>query len=144
MKHFLLFMSLFFVTTSEVQAQCNSKFKFESSQTEYLDSNKVIQRIVEEKSTIIITESQVDITPGSEEKKRSGMISAHHCAWRIPYKEGKSTIRAILVDNNEKKMPVTLTIEAANEKATLLFQMDERPGMFIRVKADKFEQLPKE
>lgn len=119
-------------------AQCDKDLSLTSSRTEYLDAQGVLQRTVEEKSTIEITKTEVTITPGSDHKMK-GTIKSHACNWKVPFKEGKSIIQATFSDEQKGTMNATITIEGKDGGVTLLMEAVEMPDRKIRVPIDKFE-----
>jgi hypothetical protein len=120
-------------------AQCNTSVSITSSKTEYLDASMAVQRTVEEKTVIEISDSVITILPGNEENKMIGKIISKACQWAVPYKEGKSQIKAALQDGSGDTKNVTFSIEGKDGKVTFLAEVDEMPDQKVRVAADTFE-----
>lgn len=134
------FLLLMIIVCTANYAQCDKKFVLSSSKTEYLDEKWVVQRSVDEKSTIEISKSELIIIPGSEENKMSGTIKSSDCNWKVPFKEGKTIIKATLVEQSGDTKNVTITIEGKEGKLTLLAEVDDMPERKVRVAIDKFEE----
>jgi len=133
----LLFLGLVLASGAIVRAQCKQKIILTSSKTEYLDSSKKVQRVVDEKTIVEISPTDVVIMPGNE--KMSGPITSKTCAWTKPFKEGKSVIKADLKSINDEKK-VTITIEGKNGKVTLLAEVDDRPDKKIFLISETFAE----
>ena len=81
-------------------AQCGKKQLITSAKTEYLDATGNVQRSVDENVTIEYDKSQITINIDASEgtNNMSGQIKSDSCNWTIPYKEGKSVIKALVSD----------------------------------------------
>ncbi len=121
-------------------SQCDKPFVITSSKTEYLDVNGTVQQTEDEKSTIQVNKSEVIIKPGNAPHEMKGIIKSNTCNWSVPYKEGKSVIKATITHENGNTMNVTLTIEGKDGKLTLLMEVEEMPNRKIRVPVDTFEE----
>jgi hypothetical protein len=132
--------ALLLLSNSVSFAQCDKNLVLTSSKTEYLDGQNVLQRSVEENSTVLIDDSKVTITPGCGDRKMVGVISSNDCAWKEPFKEGKSTIKAVFAEDNGEKRNVTLTIEGKEGKVTLLMEIKETPDRKIRIPINEFKE----
>jgi hypothetical protein len=137
MKKFILGFSLLLAGGISSFAQCGKKIVFTSSKTEYLDTTGALQNAEDEKTVIESDGKTITITPGDHQM--TGTIKSDSCNWKIPYKEGKSVIRAVITDNGEEKK-VVLTIEGKNGKVTLLAEVEGMMDRKIRVTADTFEE----
>jgi Cu/Ag efflux protein CusF len=138
----LIFTALFFVVSSNGGlAQCGKKTILLSSQTEYLDATGTVQRVDQEKSIVEINSADITIIPGDEQRRMTGKIKSDTCSWKIPFKEGKTIIKALFVrEGGQETMNATVTIEGKDGKINLLFEVEERPDRKIRIVADKFEE----
>ncbi|GAB3276003.1 hypothetical protein GCM10027347_49570 [Larkinella harenae] len=140
MKKFLLlpFLTLAVATSF---GQCDKNVTLAVSKTEYLDRNGTVQRTVDENSTIEISSSEITIIPGGNaDQKMTGKVQSNTCSWTIPYKEGKSVMKARFVDPGGNQQNTTLTLEGAAGKITFLMEVDEMPDRRIRVNVDSFEE----
>jgi hypothetical protein len=58
----------------------------------------------------------------------------------VPFKEGKSTIKALFSEDNGEKRNVTLTLEGKEGKVTLLMEIKESPDRKIRIPILEFKE----
>jgi hypothetical protein len=138
MKTIILIFSLVLAGTAMSFAQCDSKFVIITSKTEHLDANGTLVKTVDEKAIVEIGKSDLTINV-NDEHKMTGAIKSNTCNWTVPYKEGKTIIKATLSDEQGEDKNITITIEGKDGKVTLLFEMEGMPDDRIRVAADKFE-----
>ncbi len=130
------------IIASAGYAQCDKKIILTSTVTEHLDASDSLQRSNEEKSTIEIGKTEITILPGNEaEQKIAGVIKSHTCNWTVPFKEGKSVIKAEMSDPRGDTKNATITITGKDGKVTLLFELEDMPDRKIRVRIDKFEEV---
>ena len=139
MKNIALVASLIFGGNVVAFSQCDKKIILTSSFTEYLDSNNVVERSVPENTTITIDKSTLIIAPGSNTEMK-GSITENTCKWKVPYKDGRSTLKAKLTDDGGNINNATLNIEGKDGKVTLAVQIAEMPGKIIKVNIDTFEE----
>src|SRR6476620_9026712 len=123
-------------------AQCGKKQLITSGKTEYLDANGNVQRSVDENVTIEYDKSQITINIDAPEgtNNMSGPIKSDSCTWTIPYKEGKSVIKALVSDARGDQKNLTITIEGKDGKLSFLASVEEVPDTRIRLTIDKFEE----
>jgi hypothetical protein len=120
-------------------AQCDKTATFTSSQTNYYNtSTGEFVRAKDEKTVITITKTTLTIVPGDEEHKVTGPITKATCDWKVPFKEGKSIITAVL-ENKGRERHATLVIEGKDGKVTAIYTIEESPNKKIVVTANKFE-----
>jgi len=141
MKKIILCLALLIACTTISFAQCDKKILITSSVTEYLDSTGTLQRSKDENSSVEINKTDIVITPGDEKHQISGMIKSNTCDWSIPFKEGKSVIKATLTDPRGEIMNATITITGKDGKIILLFELAETPDRKIRITVVKFEEV---
>lgn len=136
-----LLASLLLCTAATGFAQCDKSVILTSSKTEYLDAAGNVERTEDEKSTVEIIKDTMILAPGNEPQKMTATITSQTCNWTVPFKEGKSVIKAILPDENGNgTKSLTITIEGKNGKVTLLAIMDDMPERQIRVPMDTFQE----
>jgi hypothetical protein len=140
MPHLILLLLLLLFSIATTYAQCGKKLLITSSKTEHLDGNGTVQRSNDEKSVIEVTRSEIIILPGNEQNKMTGVIKSDSCNWIVPYKQGKTIIKATFTREGENPRNATITIEGKDEKLTMLIEIDEMPDKKIRVAIDKFEE----
>ncbi|HCN85009.1 MAG TPA: hypothetical protein DIT07_15535 [Sphingobacteriaceae bacterium] len=134
MKNLILIFSLITLSATVSFAQCDKKVKFTSSKTDHLDSGGNITRTQQEDAVVQISKSEVTITV-SGESRGAFIIKSITCDWKVPFKEGKTTIRASMDD-----LTVSLTFEGKGGKVTAQFVAEGHEDDVIRVVADKFEE----
>ncbi|HVW97807.1 MAG TPA: hypothetical protein VHA56_17690 [Mucilaginibacter sp.] len=117
-------------------AQCDKAVVLNSSKTDHLDESGSVIRTVDETAEIVIDKSSVNISVNGDHKI-TATIKSNTCNWTVPYKEGKSVIKAVADHNGEEKN-ITMTIEGKDGKVTLLFELEDEPGDRIKVGIDKF------
>ena len=120
-------------------AQCEKKITLVSSKTEHLDGSGAVQETVDEKTTIEISKSEISIAPGDNATMK-GTIKSDSCDWKVPFKEGRTIIKAEMADEGGDVKHVTFTIEGKDGKVTLLAVVEEMGDRKIRVTADSFEE----
>ena len=122
-------------------AQCGKKQLITSAKTDYLDANGNLQRSVDENTTIEYDKSNITITiDKGDSKVMSGPVKLDSCNWTVPYKDGKSIVKALVSDARGDAKNLTITIEGKDGKLTFLAEVEERPDMKIRLTIDKFEE----
>ena len=138
MKTFILIFSIVLANTTAGNAQCGKKIVLTASETIYLDSAGTVKRTASEKSVVQINPSEIIINV-NDEHKTTCIIKSTTCNWKIPYKQGKTVIKAVFSKDAENKN-VSFDIEGKDGKITLLFKMEERPDEIIKVVLNKFEE----
>ena len=137
-KTTILALLLFVAGSTAAFAQCDKTVTLTSSTTNYLNNEGVVQRSKEENVIITLTKTDLTITPG-DDHEMTGKISSKTCDWKVPFKEGKTVVKALLTNGNGDDKHVTVTIEGKDGKVTLLFEAEESVGKKIQVVADRFE-----
>lgn len=132
---------MFFVaiTTINIQAQCDKKVIIVSSQTNHLNSNKDVQRSVDETTTIEYDQKEIVVSPGNDPVMH-GTIKSVSCEWKTPFKNGKTVLKAALEGQQGETMNLTITIEGKEGKIDFLAEMDENADEKISIVVDKFEE----
>ena len=122
-------------------AQCDKNVVINGSKTEYIDSSGVIERTVEENSTVDIKVKEIIITPANEDNAMRGQIKTMVCDWKVPFKEGKMVITTDLMRSGAPEArATTITIEGKDGKLTLVAQSAQFPNRLIRVNIDSFAE----
>lgn len=133
-----IFTLLFIAIAGSSFAQCDKKVFLSASATEYLDANNVLQKTVDEITTVEFDTKNISITPGDHQL--DGTISSITCNWKTPFKEGKTVIKGSIANPRGDLMNCTITIEGKDGKQTFLFEADESPDKKIRLVLEKFEE----
>jgi hypothetical protein len=136
MKKLLLLPVIVLLVQFRTFAQCGEEAIISTSKTEYLNGQNVLERSVDEASTIEISKTQVVIKPGNADRVMTGTIISQTCDWKTPYAEGLSVIKARFDEPGVQH--VTVNIKGEGGKVTVLLEIEEAPDKKIRVNADKF------
>ena len=139
MKPFIFIFSALLAINIVGLAQCDKKVLLTASETTYLDSNGSVKRTVPEKSVVQINKSEVSINV-NDEHKNTATIKSTTCNWSVPFKQGKSVIKAVFSDEQGVNKNVTIEIEGKDGKITLLVHIEGRPDNVIKVVINKFEE----
>ena len=122
-------------------SQCDKNTIITSSKTEYLDAKDSVQHTELEKTVIEITKLDITITPGDDnERTQHGKINSTVCHWTIPFKEGKTIIKAVFVNRAGDTKNGTITIEGKEGKVIFLLEAAENPEFKVKVIAERFEE----
>jgi hypothetical protein len=140
MKNLAICALLLFCSTLTF-GQCDKDLMLTSIKTEYVDAAAVLQRTVDEESTIEINKTQI-IVKGGDNPIMTGTIDAQSvvCNWSVPFKEGKTVFKAVFKDPNEGDFHVTFTIEGKAGVVTALMEIEETPDRKIRVTLTSFKE----
>ena len=141
MKQILLALLVLVCCTAfniSTNAQCEKKLVLASSKTEYLDAAGAVQKTVDEKTQIDITQKSITISPAGDHTMTGEILSAT-CAWKTAFQEGKSEFKTKFEDQGEPKH-ITITLEGKNGKVYFLAVFDDTPDKRIRVWLDSFEE----
>ena len=140
MKKIILPALLVMFSCGAAIAQCDKKFVLTSSKTDYLDSSGTIQRSEDEVSTIELNDSVLTIVPGNAERTMSGPVKLNECNWKVPYKEGKTVVKASLSNQNGEPRDILITIEGKDGVITLLAILNNDQNRRVKLKADSFQE----
>ncbi|RRA98982.1 hypothetical protein [Larkinella rosea] len=121
-------------------AQCDKDVQLTTTKTEYLDGTGTVQRTVDEQSTIEIGKTEILIRPGNADRKMNGTIQSTTCNWSVPYKDGKTVLKALFKEPSGEERHVTLTIEGKEGKVTFLMEVQEMADRKILVTVDSFSE----
>jgi hypothetical protein len=139
MKTITLIFSLLVAGCTMSFAQCEKNLVLTSSKTEHMNADGVVQRTDDETAKIELSKTAVNVSV-NDEHKITGTIKSQTCDWKVPFKEGKTVIKAAVSNDQGEERNVTITIEGKEGKVTLLFEMDGMPDDRIRVGIDKFAE----
>lgn len=139
MKTITLIFSLLVAGCTMSFAQCEKNLVLTSSKTEHMNADGVVQRTDDETAKIELSKTAVNVSV-NDEHKITGTIKSQTCDWKVPFKDGKTVIKAAVSNDQGEERNVTITIEGKEGKVTLLFEMDGMPDDRIRVGIDKFSE----
>jgi hypothetical protein len=141
LKKLTLAFSLLLAGSAVGFAQCGKSVELNSSKTEHLDANGVVQRTDDETAIIDLTKTSLNVSVNGE-RKITGTIKSEVCDWKVPFKEGKTIIKASVSNDQGEERNVTVTIEGKDGKVTLLFEMEGMTDDRIRVGINRFVEKP--
>ncbi len=127
-----LFISL--AATLTTFAQCEENAILTTSKTNLADPSGNATGVKDEKTTLRFSKSAILLNIDGKDRGELKIVS-HTCNWKVPYKEGKSVIQAILNDSD-----YTLTLEGKEGKVTLHVVKNESDDSILTMTADKFER----
>ncbi|ASU35493.1 hypothetical protein [Mucilaginibacter xinganensis] len=136
MKKIILTLGLLVAIGTATFAQCDKSVVLNSSKTDHLDADGKLTRSEDESAMIEISKTTVDVSINGEHKI-AGIIKSTTCDWKVPFKEGKTVIKAS-TDRDGQEKTFTMTIEGKDGKVTLYFEMEGEPNDKVRVGIDKF------
>jgi hypothetical protein len=136
MKTILLFLFLLVAGSAVCFAQCDKKVILTTSKTDHLDAGGALVRTVNETAVVHINKSALTIVV-NDEHTMTAVITSNVCNWTVPYKEGKTEIKAKL---NEDGGNINFSIVGKDGKITILFEKQDEPNEKLRVTVAKFEE----
>jgi hypothetical protein len=140
MRSLIALIATFTLFSLSSQAQCFKKVFIQASRTEFLGADSSLQRAEDEPSMVEFDSSKITITHGDQQEIMTGTISKYACNWTIPFKEGKTVMKAAFSNNNGEVQNITITITGKNDKVVFLAEMDSQADHKIRLTADQFQE----
>ena len=120
--------------------QCDKKVVITASKTQYLGADSAVQRTEEEQTSVEFDKTTITIIPGSEDHKMTGTVKSYVCNWPTAFKDGKTSIKVAVTNDNGQTMNLTITIGGKDGKINFLAEVDEEPEKKIRLIVDRFEE----
>lgn len=120
--------------------QCDKKVVITASKSEYLGADSTVQRTKDEQTMVEFDKTTITIVPGGDDHKMTGTVKSYTCNWQTPFKEGKTSIKASVSNDQGETMNLTITIGGKDGKINFLAEVDEEPAKKIRLIVDKFEE----
>lgn len=123
------------------KAQCDQKISAVSSKTTHLDASGTEKNTDDEQTTVVFDKSNVTVSIDHDgnNQKMTGTVKNYACDWKIPFKDGKTTMSITLTNDNGESRDFSVTIEGKDGKVTLLAESPQEPDDKIRLAVDKFE-----
>ena len=141
MKHLILIVALLSFYNFKSMGQCDKSVTLSATKTEFIDAGGTVQDTKEEKTIVEISKTNLLIIPGEEDHKMTGTIKSYTCDWKIPFKEGKLIIKALLDDEGDgEPKNLTITIEGKDGKLSFLGEIEEMPDRKVKLTVEKFEE----
>ncbi len=143
MRSFFITVILLVASGTLCMAQCDQKVSFTSGITTHLDANGGVKNTVAEQTTLTFDKIDlvVAISRDRADMKLTGKVKSYVCDWKVPFKEGKTTLTGSLVNDNGESRDYTITIEGKDGKIQLLAVSPDEPDDQIKLEADKFQQV---
>jgi hypothetical protein len=142
MKQLFFTLLLLAAGSTITMAQCDKKVSLTSSKTQHLDASGTLKHADDEKTVVEFskTDIMVSVTHADGENKMSGTVNSNTRNWKIPFKEGKTTMSVTLKNENGESRDFTVTVEGKDGKVTLFAESKDEPEDKIKLDADKFEE----
>jgi hypothetical protein len=141
MKSIILGAIALFGAFTSLHAQCDKTLQITSSKTNFLNAKNEVQGSKDDNVVVDITKTTITVTPnGDPQNAITGTIKENSCNWTVPFKEGKTVIKSVLVDPSGDTKDATITIEGKNGKITLLAEAKEKPDQKLQLEVTKFEE----
>ena len=143
MKSIIIALLLLAAGSTISRAQCDQKMNATSSKTTHLDASGAVKNTEEEKTAISFDKSNIMVTVDHDgnKEKMTGTIKNYACDWKIPFKEGKTSMSITLTNDNGESRDFNVTIEGKDGKVTLMAESPQEPDNKIRLDIDKFETM---
>lgn len=77
---------------------------------------------------------------GDPNSVMEGPVENVVCNWKEPYKSGKTTFNADMIDPKGESKHAKFVIEAIDGKIVITGAADERPNQILRIKVDRYEE----
>ena len=141
MKEVIALLLMTSVVTTAAIAQCDKKTVYTSMKEEWLNSKDEIQKTDQDKVTVELSKTNIVINHNDDPNDvMKGDIRTMDCNWTEPYKNGRTTIQAQLVEGNNDVHDATLTIEGKDGAMFILIELKDHPDMRIKAYVDKYEE----
>jgi hypothetical protein len=135
----ILISFILFVTSLQGVSQCDKKVTWYASKGDMLDTNGTLLDRKED-SIFFETEPQkITLRFKNDQKTLEGTVKEKTCDWKEPFRNGKSVYHAtVSIDGSTSN--ATFTVEAKDQKITLLLEIEARAGRKFLIYIDKYEE----
>ena len=143
MKSIIVTLLLLAAGSTICKAQCDQKLSATSSKTTHLDASGAVKNSDDEKTAISFDKSNITVTVDHDgnNEKMTGTVKNYACDWKIPFKEGKTSMNITLTNDNGESRDFSVIIEGKDGKVTLMAESPQEPDNKIRLDIDKFETI---
>jgi hypothetical protein len=118
-------------------AQCEKKQTYTASKVEFLNEDGTVHHSDQGKVVVEISPKEIMINHNDNEQDRmKGEVKDFKCDWKVPNKDGITTLKAILQENSGDLKDATLSIEGKNGQLTILLNIE---GRIVKIYVDKVE-----
>ena len=138
MKKQILLLLLASVTGACSFGQCDKKILLSASSFENLNGSNEVQGKDDRAITIVYDSKLISFTPG--DITLEGTVNSITCDWKIPFKEGKTVIKATITRTDGSTVNTTMTIEGKGGKNSLIAEFEESINQKMRITLEKFEE----
>jgi hypothetical protein len=139
-----LIMTLFLLAAGSIMcfAQCDKKVSLTSTKTQHFDTGGALKHAEDEKTVVEFNKSEitVTITKDDGDQKLTGTVKSNVCDWKVPFKDGKTTLNISLTNGGGESRDYKVTIEGKDGKIILWAESEEEPDDKIKLDIDKFEE----
>ncbi len=135
MKRIIISLFISLAGTLSTFAQCEEDAVLNTSKTNLADPSGNPVGVKDEKTVLRFSKTAILLNIDDKDRGELKIVS-QICNWTIPYKEGKSVIKAKLND-----WDYTLTIEGKEGKVSLHVVKNESDDSILTMVADKFEKI---
>jgi hypothetical protein len=142
MQNIILALVLVLFTSVASFAQCDKKIKWQAAKAELINENGDVEDTKE--GGILITTDKKNVllemveNPGN---KLEGTVTESTCEWKEAFKNGKTTLKATLLERDGETSTGTITIEGKDGKLTITVEIEKMNGKKIRINVDKHEVI---
>jgi hypothetical protein len=142
MKSILIALFLLAACGTMSFAQCDKKVSLTSPKTEHFDASGALKHADDEKTVVEFNKSDITviITKDDGDQKLTGKVKSNVCDWKVPFKEGKTTMNVTLSKDDGESRDFAITIEGKDGKVALWAESNEEPDDKIKLDIDKFEE----
>lgn len=123
-------------------AQCDKKVSLTSSKTQHFDASGTPKHAEDEKTVIEFNKSDITVSIAKDngDEKLTGTVKSNICNWKVPFKEGKTTLNIALTNGGGESRDYTVTIEGKDGKVALWAESKDEPDDKIKLDIEIFEE----
>ena len=143
MKKIFLFLCFGVLIGMTSFAQCGKTITWTAAKAEFLDDSGRVQDTKDVTVTIHTSSKRITIIHSDDESDSlAGAVKDVACVWKDAFKNGKSTIKADLMEKNGEYNSSTIIIEAKDSKIiiNLSFQAPDGSKKQIRIPIDSYKE----
>lgn len=134
MKSIIITLFISLAGTLSIFAQCEENAVLSTLKTNLADPSGEPIGVKDERTVLRFSKTAIMLNIDGVDRGELKIVS-HNCNWTVPYKEGKSVIKAKLNDSD-----YTLTIEGKEGKVKLHVVKNESDDSILSMVLDKFER----
>jgi len=143
MKKIPIILAVLTAINISVFAQCDKKVAWSASKADFMDEAGNIQDTKNVTVAIYTNKKEIKITHSDDVMDTlQGVIKEFSCDWKQPYKNGKTVMKADLMEKNGEHMNSIITIEAIESKISISINMEGPDGkkMVIKIPVDNYKE----